>query len=176
MNLLKMKLFLRIAIVCLALSLIACATGPAQPWHSFSFDGRFDKWATEVDLLAYSYGDQYQMVRDSVEKPSYPLPKGVDRLPYQTNINGPMPVGEFLYVKWRIKSTGEVIEDKVDLRNLLPRNMFEHKVTFVIDGRQLIVYLVTPTVKHVNDPPLLRTTQSRYNVTYEIYPTNTYKQ
>ena len=176
MNLLKMKLFFRVAIVCLALSLFACATGPAQPWHSFSFDGNFDKWDDEADLLAYSYGDQYHMVRNSIDNPRSAVFKGMARLPTSTGVNGPMPVGEFLYVKWRIKSTGEVIEDKVDLRNLLPRNMFEHKVTFVIDGRQLIVYLVTPTVKHVNDPPLLRTTQSRYNVTYEIYPTNTYKQ
>ena len=170
------KFVLRIASFGLALWLGGCAVSPPQPAHSFSFDGRFDKWADQVDLLAYSYGDKYHMVRDSLENPSYPRPKTVERLPYQTGINGPMPVGEFLYVKWRVKATGEVIENKVDLRNLLPKNMFDHGLTFVIDGRQLYVYLVTPKFKKYGDPPLLRTTQSHYNVTYEIYPTNTYKQ
>jgi len=86
-----------------------------------------------------------------------------------------MPVGEFLYVKWRIKETGEVLEDRVDLRKRLAPNMFEHKVTFVIDGKQLYVYLITPKAKRVEDPPPLKTFLSRYTVTYEIYPNNTYK-
>jgi hypothetical protein len=151
------------------LALAACATGPAKFYHSFSFDGWFDKWATEVDLLEYSYGDQYRMVQDKVRPEN-------KTLGYGANVNGPMPVGDFLYVKWRIKSTGEVVDNRVDLRNVLPRNMFEHGVTFVIDGEQLYVYLITPQTKQVDAPPLLRTTKSRYNVTYEIYPTNTYKR
>jgi hypothetical protein len=48
-----------------------------------------------------------------------------------------MPIGEFLYVKWRIKATGEVLEDRVDLHPVLPWNMGHHTVTFVIEGRQL---------------------------------------
>jgi hypothetical protein len=151
-----------------ALSLAGCASGPAQPWHAFSFDGWSDKWATQVDLLEYSYGDQYRMVQRKVSK-EQPV------LGYGTNVNGPMPIGEFLYVKWRIKVTGEVIEDKVDLRNRLAKNMNGHKVTFVIDQKQLYVYLVTPTAKNETAQPILKTTKSLYYVTYEIYPTNTYK-
>lgn len=163
------------------MALSACANGTmqgtasAQPYHAFSFDGWFDKWATQVDLLEYSYGDQYRMVRNSVTDPRSAVFKGMDSLPPTTEVNGPMPVGEFLYVKWRIKETGEVLEDKVDLRNRLPANMFEHKLTFVIDGKQLYVYLVTPKPKHKTEPPILKTYLSKYTVTYEIYPHNTYK-
>lgn len=53
-------------------------------------------------------------------------------------------------------------------------DMTRHGVTFVIDGPQLYVYLVTPTPKHEDGSPILKTTESRYLVTYEIYPRNTY--
>lgn len=139
--------------------------------HAFDINGWYDNpaWAKQADLLAYSYGDQYHMVRRAV-KP------GEQTLGYSSGVSGPMPVGEFLYVKWRIKATGEELEDKVDLRNRLPANMFEHKVTFVIDGKQLYVYLVTPQTKSTGTPPFLKTRLSDYYVTHEIYPNNTYKK
>lgn len=87
-----------------------------------------------------------------------------------------MSIGEFLYVKWRIKETGEVLEDRVDLRPLLPWNMGNHKITFVIDGRQLYVYLVTNQPKPYKSPPILKTYLSKSTVTYEIYPANTRPQ
>lgn len=161
-------LAVRVFALAVLLSLVACATSPARPWHQFYFDGWSDKWATAVDLLEYSYGDQYAMVHRKIRPEQ-------STLGYGTNVNGPMPIGEFLYVKWRIKSTGEIVDQSVDLRKLLPRNMFEHGLTFVIDDRELYVYLVTPTPKKQTDPPLLKTTESRYRVTYEIYPNNTYK-
>jgi hypothetical protein len=149
--------------------LAACASGPHLVNHAFSFDGWFDHWADQVDLLEYSYGDQYRLVQDKVAI-------GRERLRPQASVNGAIPVGNFLYVKWRIKSTGEVIEDRVDLKSRLPTNMTDHRLAFVIDQRQLYVYLVTPQPKNEYAEPLLRTTQSRYHVTYELYPTNTYKQ
>lgn len=163
-----LKKLLATALLFALLGLSACATGPKQPWHAFDFDGWGDKWATKVDLLEYSYGDQYKMVQRQVKADQ-------QTLGYNSGVNGPMPVGEFLYVKWRIKSTGEVVEDKVDLRNKLAKNMFEHRVTFTIDGRQLYVYLVTPKGKKVGEAPVLRTSWSFINVTFEIYPNNTYK-
>jgi hypothetical protein len=150
------------------LMLSACATGPKQAVHAFSFNGWSDKWATQVDLLEFSYGDQYQMVQRKTQP-------GQLRLGYGFNVNGLMPVGDFLYAKWRIKATGEIIEERVDLRKLLPSDMDSHRVTFVIDGKQLYVYLVTPTAKHEWDPPILKTTMSRYYLTYEIFPQDTYK-
>ena len=165
---------LRVVLLALLLALGACAAPSDQPklvFHSFSFDGKRtgDKWGASIDLLEYSYGDQYRMVRDRVEPPR-------ERLGPQSGVSGPMPVGEFLYVKWRIKATGEVCEDRVDLRPLLPADMTNHDLTFVLEGTQLYVYLVTPTPKHPTAPPLLKTSESMFRVTYEIYPTDTYKR
>ena len=163
------RFFCKVLLLASALALVACAGGPKTAFHGFSFDGYFDKWGDTIDLLEYSYGDQYRMVRDKVEPPR-------ERLRPQSGVAGTMPVGDFLYVKWRIKATGEVREDRVDLRPLLPASMEDFSLTFVIDDRQLYVYLVTPKPKHENDPPLLKTTESRYHVTYEIYPSNTFVQ
>jgi hypothetical protein len=156
------------ALLAMLLVLSACATGPRQAYHRFSFDGKSDEWAKEVDLLEYSYGDQYHMVRDKVRPEK-------ERLGPQSSVTGLIPIGDFLYVKWRVKATREIIEDRVDLRNLLPANMDEHGVTFVVDGNQLYIYIVTPKAKRTVDPPPLKTYLSRYTETYEIYPTNTYK-
>jgi len=156
--------------------LAACATGPRLVPHAFSFDGRKDGWHETVDLLAYSYGDQYHMVRNSLESPRSQVFPGRTALPSGTGVNGPMPVGEFLYVKWRIKATGEVFEDRVDLRGRLPKDMSDHELTFVIDGQQLYLYIMTPRdqareVRHRTH----KTWLSRYNVVYEIYPQNEQK-
>ena len=158
--------FLALAIV---LSISACATKPALVWHQFSFDGWFDGWAKQVDLLEYSYGDQYHMVRRAIGP-------GGRTLGYSSGVNGPMPVGDFLYVKWRLKDTSEVMEDRVELRELLPKDMTGHGVTFVIDGRQLYIYVMTPQARDSKLPRPLKTYLSRYNETYEIYPTNTSKR
>lgn len=153
-------------IACLLWSLAACASGPRLVEHGFSFAGHFDKWAKQADLMEYSYGDQYRMVQDKVESNSL-------RLGYSAGVYGAIPVGEFLYVKWRLKDGGEVIEQRVDLRPLLPSDMRKHRLTFVIDGRQLYVYLVTPKAKPKGGEDS-RTYLSYSWFTYEIYPTNTY--
>ena len=153
----------------LTFALSACAVAPSTPWHAFSFDGWSDKWAKDTELLEFSYGDKYPMVRRMVQP-------GYSHVGYRWSVNGPMPVGEFLYVKWRIKATGVMVEDRVDLRALLVTDMTGYRITFVIDGSKLYVYLVTPVAKHESDPPLLKTTESRYHLAYEIYPNNTYRK
>jgi hypothetical protein len=154
--------------LCLALliGIAACATGPRMANHAFWFDGYFDKWSNQVDLLEYSYGDQYRMVRDKVKPPR-------ERLRPQALVSGTIPIGEFLYVKWRIKATGEVREDRVDLRPLLLRDMNNTKLTFVIDDRQLYIYLVTDKPRDHTLPQPLKTFLSVTHITYELYPNNT---
>ena len=157
-------------------ALSGCATGPVLVRHSFSFDGRYDHWANTIDLLEYAYGDKYRMVRNSLTDPSSPAFKGRTNIPPLANVNAAMPVGEFLQVKWRIKATGEVLEDRVDLRGRLPADMSNHGVTFVIDGRQLYVFVITPTPITVNLPkPPKKTWLSRHTLAYEIYPNNEMK-
>jgi hypothetical protein len=88
--------------------------------------------------MAYRYGDSDLGVANLGDK---------GRVPQQSNVNGPMRLGESLYVKWRVKATGEIHEDTVDLRNRLPRSMTDHRIYFVIKGPQLYVYLVPPEEK-----------------------------
>lgn len=159
-----------VGLLALCTGLWACAgAGPRQPDHSFSYDGWFDGWAKQVDLLEYRYGNNERMTSSTVNP-------GSTSIGYQSSVSGSMPIGEFLYVKWRIKATGEVLQDRVDLRPLLPWNMGKHTVTFVIDGRQLYVYLVTNQSKPYKSSPILKTYLSEYDVTYEIYPHNTRPQ
>lgn len=160
-------MFGRLSRRCLALSMLvlmtACATGPKVVSHSFNYDGFSDKWADKVELLAYSYGDQYPKLKDKA-------PTG-STLGAQGNVNGPIPVGEFLYVQWRVKATGEVLEQRVDLRDRLPHNMTDHGLTFLMDGRQLYVYVTTPAAQQPwGQTATHRTWHSKYNVTYEIFP------
>jgi hypothetical protein len=152
--------------------LTGCASGPKLVPHAFSFNGLNDQWADSVDLLAYAYGDGYHMVREDLDQPSSSLYAGKTSLPPGTGVNGPMPVGEFLLVKWRVKTTGEVVEERVDLRDRLPRDMTDHELTFVIDGRQLYLYLVTPvTQRPWGKAATHKTWKSAFGHTREIYPT-----
>jgi hypothetical protein len=145
-----------------------CVTGPRMADHGFSFNGRIDggRWADKAQLLEYDYGGQYKMVREKAESDDYLAP--------ESSVTGAMPVGDYLYVKWRIKATGEVCEDRVNLKPLLPMDMNNYELTFVIDGRQLYVYLVTPEKRHGSNVPPLKTYLSISHITYEIYPTNNF--
>jgi hypothetical protein len=83
-----------------------------------------------------------------------------------------MSVGEFLYVRWRLKDSGEMVEHRVDLRDRLPRDMKDQHVSFVIDGKDFYVYVVTNQPKpYYGAPPVLRHWLSKQMFTYEIYPT-----
>ncbi|RTL37456.1 MAG: hypothetical protein EKK53_21025 [Burkholderiales bacterium] len=145
-----------------AAALVACAAGPKLVAHAFTFDGWNDGWANSVDLLEFQYGDQYRMVQRKS--------KDDTGLGYRFGVNGDMPVGSFLQAKWRIKESGEILEDRVDLRDRLPADMRNHQVTFAIDGRQLYVYLITPEkVKNWTKRPTSRTWHSEFYISYEIY-------
>jgi len=56
---------------------------------------------------------------------------------------GRMPLPEFLYVKWRDRTTGTVYEERVDLRHRLPspRKMEGSTVYWLIEDNQLYIYL-----------------------------------
>lgn len=142
-----------------------CASQPKVADHSFSFHGWNDGWADTVDLLAYNYGGKMRQLSDQVR----PDQTGVG---YQTGTHGVIPVGDFLYVKWRLRTSGEVFERTVDLKGKLPEDMKDHEITFVIDGGDLYVFLVTPTLQPVTvTKPTLRTWRSRFRISREIYPT-----
>jgi hypothetical protein len=167
-------------------ALVACASGPKVALHTFTCNGYSDsnKWIQKVDLLAYSYGDQGpNQLRDTVENSRTKwLLDNVGKTSLSCGgVGGYIPVGDFLYVKWRIKETGEVLEERVDLKDRLPQQMGHHTLTFSVDERQLHVYVVTPFPRY--DPKLPNTEriagvyptthltwQSKQLWTYEIYP------
>jgi len=123
--------------VLLASALSACAAADRMVPHSFGFDIRRNVPAIEV--LDYRYGTS-GLTGTSPERWEIRAGKtfGFE------NVNGAMYVGNSLYVKWRIKGTGEVFEETVDLKSLLPRAIAEHKIYFDIQGSKLYVYLLSP--------------------------------
>ena len=155
--------------------LSACAFPQRVAFHSFSYDARDDNWFETIDLLAFCYCSKDYKMDGSIDDPNdLVLNASRTRLPPFDNTHGYIPVGEYLYVKWRVKETGEVLSERVDLRPILPYDMDHHTVTFVIDGRQLYVYLVTPKYGPGYPIKKLRTALSESSLTYELFPNNTY--
>jgi hypothetical protein len=113
------------------------ATGQSLTRHAFSFDARRD--SPNVEVLDYRYGNS-KLVGTRAEEP---LVKD-GQIAQMTNVTGPMLRGDSLYVKWRIKKSGEVYEDTVDLRSRLPTDITNHRLYFVVKGTQLYVYLISP--------------------------------
>lgn len=115
----------------------ACAAGPRLATHSFEFDARWD--SPDIEILDYRYGNSKQ---HGTHPPEYVRQSG--KVAQQTGTYGKMLVGDDLYAKWRIKSTGEVCEDTVDLKGRLPDDITNHRIHFIIKGPQLYVYLISP--------------------------------
>lgn len=168
----KSGLILFCVAVVSAISLVACASNPAtancpdneRVIQSFSFSMRE---SPDIEILDYFYGtpncpsisnpDQYKNRGKSLQSESS---------------HGPLRRYQKLYVKWRIKNTGQEFEDTVDLRNKLPKNMTNHEVHFTINGTQLYVYLITPERRPPDMPPNgPKATQFLKTIT--IYPDQT---
>lgn len=77
-----------------------------------------------------------------------------------------------LYVKWRIKSTGQEYQDTVDLTHRLPIDMEGSKITFRMEGAhgdQLFVYLVTREIRP-KDWPVQGSRDYQGNKVLILYP------
>ncbi len=121
------------------LVLQSCSAFGREPmvYHSFEFDLRHE--SPGIDVLDYQYGDGKQ-----IGTRMYISPKDPPAVERQSGTTGNIPRGEFLYVKWRINATGEIYEDRVDLRNRLPTDITDYTITFFMKGPQLYVYLISP--------------------------------
>ena len=134
--------------------IVACATGGMMnnyPMHSFSFDTPHD--SPDVEVLDYRYGSGGQGATHANKER---IAMGEDFA--CTNTSGPMPRGDFLYAKWRLKNRirmGQYLgtyEDRVDLKNRLPTDMAGLRIHFVIKGSQLYIYLISPGLKPASEP------------------------
>ena len=115
----------------------ACAMQPQVVRHSFEFNASWD--SPDVEVLDYRYGDSKL---PGAAPPNWALESG--RIRQQTGVSGPMLVGDFLYVKWRLRATGEIHQETIDLRQRLPKNIEGHKIYFLIKRDHLFVYLISP--------------------------------
>lgn len=150
-------------------SMAACASEPRLVDHSFGFDARRD--SPDVEILDYRYGSSnFPGVRGCPKHYSR-----CDTIPQGANTNGEMPLGNEIYVKWRIKSTGEVYEDSVNLRGRLPVNMYRQRIRFVVSGLQLYIFLISPEKLNPNPCPSreelrrLKASQSAYDKVFSYY-------
>lgn len=158
----RLLFFIRWVLVCATLALSGCASSTQLVDHAFSFDARVDSPNTLI--LDYHYGNaQLPAARPSDED----VKSGIVR--QSAGISGLFSRADTLYVKWRIKATGAVHEDTVDLRRRLPANIKDHRIHFVVKEAQLYVYLISPKPNPPGwptyDPP-----GYTHKKTYVIYP------
>ena len=159
------KLLKTLTLLC-AFLLTACAArqpiGPQLVDHAFGFDTRFDSKDSEVLAFKYGLGGTPQ-IQD-------PFWKDQTDARQFTNINGVMPLGETLYVKWRTKGTNETFEDLVNLKPLLPADMNRQWIYFVVQASQLFVYLSDLTKKKPINEPTVGPFRVQLYPTRQIYP------
>lgn len=124
------------------LFLNACATENYM-FHSFSFSAVSE--SPDIEVLDYQYGSKSDYEREGgvgLRPAPYRLERG--DIFTGVGITGTFPKGDYLYVKWRVKNTGQIYEDKVDLTTRLPRDITKHEIHFLIKGNQLFIYLIPP--------------------------------
>lgn len=128
----------------LVILFLAVGCAPTIVQHAFSFN---TSDAPGVEILGYRYGDSRQPgARDVVESGG--------QVRQSLNIIGEIRRPDSLYVRWLDLTTGKIYEDTVDLARLLPRDIAEHRIHFTVRGPQLFVYLITPQLRSLTDPPV----------------------
>lgn len=123
------NLYRKIWLLVLALVLVACATTGGSAFHTFAFDAFRD--SRDVEVLRYRYGEDGGFATKTSQ---HEIDSGL--IAQSTGITGTMVVGKTLYVKWCIKSTGQVLEDTVDLQSRLPFSIANHDLRFIIRHRR----------------------------------------
>jgi hypothetical protein len=101
--------------------------------HGFEFNAHTD--SLDIEILNYEYSTR-KPDRDQL------LGVGGNRVPQGSHISGGFPRGDFVYMKWRVRSTGQVFEDRVDLRTRITGSIKDKKIYCVIDGGQLYILLI----------------------------------
>jgi hypothetical protein len=130
--------------------------------HAFGFDALQD--SPGIEIVYYRYGNTNAPFI-SAKMAIRQFGKSMQG----TNINGPMPLGDTLYVKWRIKATGQEFEDTVDLKSRLPSNMTNQRIHFSVKESQLFVYVIDP-VPRPADWPVVGPRKFQYEKVRQIYP------
>jgi hypothetical protein len=128
--------------------------------HTFSFAPQ-----EGVEILEFRYGDG-KTFRTSSEDAIRMFGKSTQSM----HINATMPVGDSLYVKWRDKATAQEYQDTVDLKALLPNDMDNQNLYFLIQEKKLYVYLTDRNKLRPDNVPIVGPFKSQFWITRQIYP------
>jgi hypothetical protein len=134
-------------------SISKAITNDDRVWHTFEFNTyEFDgKGKQDVEVLDFIYGDPKGYAnRCDQEK----IKRGkCQQGDHSAGVLFPKSI-KSLYVKWRVKSTGEIREVTLDMQKKLPKNFGENfRMFFSFRGPDLYVYLITPERRADNEPP-----------------------
>lgn len=140
----------------LSIVLAACSgskhiIGDDRVWHTFEFSTHTFDDSGSVEVLDFIYGDPKG-------HPNRCYPELVARGKCQqgdhsATVRSPKSL-KTLYVKWRVKSSGEVREVTLDMQKKLPKNFGENfRMFFSFRGAELYVFLITPERKADDEPP-----------------------
>jgi len=148
-----MKYLSAITILLFGISVSACYTQDRTVYHGIGREKNNDR----TEILQAQYGNSWH-----------------------TSGSVNMPPADFLYVKWRDKTTDQVYEDRVDLRKRLPpaKEMYMQRVYFLVEDNQLYVYLIPRTEwgTKLNHRPKGQPPNGPYHTRYldvkTLYPDN----
>jgi len=151
MNTFVLRILIFVVFIMLDFSIAGCAMGREWVFHQFSFDAKNE--SPNIQILDWQYGEK-SAEYDAMQQTGLRASRSQVEAGIPDSAGGGagvIPVGDFLYVKWRVMPGGEIFEDKVDLTKRLPKNMKFYALHFVVDGPQLYIYLIPPTLPGV--PP-----------------------
>jgi hypothetical protein len=150
-----------IAFAALLNAMTGCASFKTY-FYTFAFDVTRDN--QDAIVLDYKYTlDGETLVgayQDYVEKQI--------GFPGESNF-GRMPIGDSLYFKWKIISTGMVYEKSVSLKGRLGEDMSGKRVYPMVNGSRLLVYLISNESRDQGAPLIGPTTFQDYKIKL-VYP------
>jgi hypothetical protein len=110
--------------------------------HTFGFDASETPGNACVEILDFRYGDS-NTPGTYAEKERVAM--GHISQGGGGGVTGGMPLGHFLYVKWRALASGKIYEDRIDLENRRPDDMNSKIIHFTFRCEQLNVYVIEGT-------------------------------
>lgn len=155
------------------LNLQGCAMAHTMVYHIFSFDALDD--SPDIEILDYQYGNSAEYEKTGqigIHADRERVASG--EIFKMGGVTGAIPRGDFLYVKWRKKDSGQITEKRVELKKLLPDDITGSTIHFAIIDSTLNVFLIPPPlmwhrgsiIRAHSDPSV-----SAFLRKYKIYPT-----
>ena len=155
----KFKFVIGAAALLYSIFTYSAASAVAHGLHGFGFDAVAD--SPDAEVLDFKYGNSGSPGTHA---------SGLSPVQGGTSTYLTGKPGETLFVKWRLKiDPTQVYEKTVDLRGLLPANMSEHTIYFVVQNTELYVFLVTP-IKRLPDEEIIGPRKFRENRVHQIFP------